>query len=525
MKKKLIIGGIITLIILIAGGFATWKFINSKIIQPTFPPLPTVKVEKGKVEKVIFAKGVIAEASRKEIKPEVKAKVNQVLVKEGDTVKTGDLLFTLDEGDSKLTLEQEELSYLTKARELEKAAAAADSEVIKTTAGGRVAKLLVKEGDKVEENTLVAEVSNPDVMEVTTAFGPMDIDKVEAGQKAKVFLIDSLSYVDGKITKVDKKGRADKNGGIIHNVTARFTNPGGIVPGSAAIIEALPTGANVASLERGEIKEVEAVKVKAGAVGTVLKLEIKEGDNVKPNHILARLDIADSKLALKDRQLALRQAQLAKEIKQREMAKYRVYATQDGVITELNVVIGEEPPADKPAAVISDVQGLELKAKVEEADIPYLRVGQEATIYANAFGERRFPGVISAIAAQGKTEGSTVVFETKIRIKESGPLKVGMTGDVDITVEKKERVLRLPLSAVTIDGRKGTVMVPAPGAAPGQGSGPAPGGQAGMPPAPVPKEVTLGLEGDEFIEITGGLKEGDEVLLNPSSPQPTMGVG
>lgn len=89
-------------------------------------------------------------------------------------------------------------------------------------------------------------------------------------------------------------------------------------------------------------------------------------------------------------------------------------------------------------------------------------------------------------------------FEAKIKIKESGPLNVGMTGDVDITVEKRQAALRLPLSAIAIDGRKGKVMLKGP---------------KGL----TPQEVTVGLEGEEYIEILSGLKEGDEVLVNPAT--------
>lgn len=243
--------------------------------------------------------------------------------------------------------------------------------------------------------------------------------------------------------------------------------------------------------------------MKAGATGTILKLEVKEGEFVNKNSLLARLDITDGKLALKERELALRQAEISREIKKKELAKYRVHANQDGIASEVNVVAGQEPPLDKPAVVISNVRNLELRAKVEEADIPFLRVGQDATVYANAFGEQPFPAVITEIARQGKTEGNSVVFETRIRIKEPGPLKVGMTGDVDIVVEKKAGVLRLPTSSVSIEGRKGTVMLPGP-------------------EGPKLKEVKLGMEGDEFIEITGGLKLGDEVLMNPNGPQQPM---
>ncbi len=539
MKKKLIIGGVI-LAVLLAGGFAVRKFLGSPA-QPAMAPMPTVKVEKGLVEKVVFAKGVIAEARREEVKAEVKAGVTEVAVKEGDTVKAGDLLFAMDAGDSKLALEQEELSYQMKAGELAKALAAADSEIVRSPVTGKVVKVLIKEGDKVEDSTQVAEVSDPSVLEVVAPFGPMDIKRIEVGQKAKVFPQENWGFLDGRVTRVDKQGKPDRGGGLVHNVTVRFANPGAVLPGKSASLEVLPgDGSNIPALDWGEIREAEVIKVKAGATGRVIKIDVREGDNVNKNALLARLDITDGKLALSDRRLALRQAELAREIKLKALSRYRVYATQDGIVSEVNVVKGQEPPMDKPAVVISGVQGLELVAKVEEADIPYLRMGQEAAVYANAFGERLFPGVITEIARQGKTEGSAVVFETKVKIKDPGPLRVGMTGDVDIQVAKKNGVMRLPLTAVNIEGRKGTVMVTGklettppgskqadpqsadPQSANQQGSAPQ-GGPGAASPAAVPREVKLGLEGDEFIEITGGLKVGEEVLLNPNVAQPAAG--
>lgn len=506
MKKKLLISALAILVILITWGGILIKKSLIPQIEAAMSAAPTVKVEKGNVEKLVFAKGIIVEAQREEVKAEIKSKVTQVLVKEGDSVKTGDLLFTLYEGASRVALEQEELVYQTKLRDLEKAMAEANTEIIKAPAGGTVVKLLVKEGDKVERDTPVVEVSNPYILEVTAPFGPMGVEKIKAGQKARIFLADMLTYLDAWVTKVDKRGKANKLGGVVHDITVRFTNPGGVAPGNIAIVEALPPGgSNIPSLESAEIKESEVIRVRAGGTGTILKLEVKEGDNVEKNSLLASLDITDSKMAIKDRKLALRQAELARELRQRELGKYRVYASKNGVVSEVNVVEGQEPPMDKPAIVVSNVQGLELRAKVEEGDIPYLRVGQEAVVYANAFGERRFPGMITEIARQGKTEGNSVVFDTRIKIKEFGPLKVGMTGDADIVVERKEGILRLPTTAVIIDGRKGTVMIAGPG-------------------GPIPKEVKLGMEGDEFVEIKEGLKVGDAVLMNPNGAQSPMGI-
>ncbi|MCL4442457.1 MAG: HlyD family efflux transporter periplasmic adaptor subunit [Firmicutes bacterium] len=457
------------------------------------------------IEKVVFAKGVIAEAQREEIKAEIGAKVMEVLVKQGDVVKAGDVLFTIDEGDRKLALQQEELSYQSKARDLEKAVVAADSETTLAPGAGHLIKWLVKEGDKVEDNTLVAEISDSNILEVTAPFGPAGIDKIKPGQKALVFSEEYAGYLNGTVTGVDRRGRAD-DGGLVHNVTVRFTNPGGVTTGANATIEVpLSGGINLQSLSNsGKIELGQRVKVKAGAVGTVLKLEVKEGDYVSKNSVLARLDITEGREALRDRQLAFEQAGVAREIKNRELSRCRMYAGQDGVVSEVNIVRGQVPPADKPAVVVSNVNGLVLKAKVEEADIPFLRVGQEAVVYANAFGDEHFPAVIAEVARQGKTEGNVVVFETEIRIKEPGALKVGMTGDADIVVERKEGVLRLPVSSVSIEDREGTVLVPGPA-------------------GPKPKKLKVGLEGEEFIEITGGLKLGEVVLINPNVSRPQGG--
>jgi multidrug efflux pump subunit AcrA (membrane-fusion protein) len=71
-----------------------------------------------------------------------------------------------------------------------------------------------------------------------------------------------------------------------------------------------------------------------------------------------------------------------------------------------------------------------------------------------------------------------------------------MSGDADIFVENRENVLVLPKEAVTImeDGLGVVQIKNAEG-------------------FPEPLEVSLGVEGDSHVEITGGLSEGDMVLL------------
>ncbi|MBU7006491.1 efflux RND transporter periplasmic adaptor subunit [Phosphitispora fastidiosa] len=497
MKKKYVVTGITILVGAIVCGIAMWKYSAAKS-APAAVNVPTVKVTRGSVIKSVFAQGVISDSSREELTPEVKARVTGILVQEGQTVKAGDLLFTMEDEDARLALEQAELECESRKRDLEEASLAAASDLVTAQASGRVTQLLVKEGDRVEKNTPVAKITDPGFLEVTAPFGPMGIEKISNGLKATVCLSEFMSYLEGIVVDVDRAGRAASGGGKIYDVTVRFRNPGAVAAGSqASVAVALAGGGAVNSFSSAEVEEPDVGIARAAAPGAVLQLEVREGQNIVKNDVIARIDTSESRAEIGRCRLALRQAELAWEIKQNEIEKYRVYAGQEGIVTELNISSGQEPLQDRPAIVISAARGMELKATVEEVDMPVLRLGQEAAVYAGAFGNRSFPGQVVYIASQGEAEGSSVVFETKIQIEAPGPLKVGMTGDADVIIAKKEGVLRLPVSAVIFEGRKSVVMIPGPEEA-------------------KTRTVDIGLKGDEYIEIVGGITEGEEVLENPA---------
>jgi RND family efflux transporter MFP subunit len=193
----------------------------------------------------------------------------------------------------------------------------------------------------------------------------------------------------------------------------------------------------------------------------------------------------------------LKESLLSLEQKKREIAKKQVTAPISGVVTKVEVKPGETPDSSKPAMVIMDSSAVYFVAGVDEIDIPSIKVGQTAEVYVTSFGNKPFIGKVVDVPKEGTKEDKSVRFAVKIELTDAAEMKHGMTGDCDIYVEKKENVLRLPLQAVEVleDG-KGTVMVKDP--------------KTGEP---TPKEVEIGIEGAEFIEIKSGLEEGEEVLM------------
>jgi macrolide-specific efflux system membrane fusion protein len=90
-----------------------------------------------------------------------------------------------------------------------------------------------------------------------------------------------------------------------------------------------------------------------------------------------------------------------------------------------------------------------------------------------------------------------------------GAIKPGMTADVRILVERKPRVLVLPIEAVASERGKSLVHVVA--AAPGQQQGGA-GRQRTSE-----RTVTVGARNDREIELLTGVKEGEQVVIKAPS--------
>lgn len=499
-KKKWIITAAIA-VLLGGGGYFGYSYLNatpSAGEEPEMEPpsFPTVTVERGEVKKTIFAGGTVAAKDREEVKPEATGKVERLLVSEGQTVKKGDTLFTIDSTDAMLELQRQELSIAKAQKDLSEIKDKKDS--IAADKPGKVTEILVKEGASVEPDTPIAKVIDTESLVIVGKFTAFEAEQFRVGQEVKVFLSASLIYLDGTISKIDMTGSKGQLSDGAHDVEVIVKKQGALYPGDKGVVQYTnEKGVLFASQTATEFKRPEEEEIKAGTHGIVDKVLIEKDDMVKKGQLIAKMDVSAAVLDLKDKELSLKESMLALEQKKREIAKKRVEAPISGVITKLEVKEGETVNSGESAAIIMDTSSVYFMAAVDEIDIPAIQVGQAVEVYVTAFGNRPFQGKVVEVPKEGTKEDKAVRFEVKVELSESSEMKHGMTGDCDIFIEQKDNVLRLPLNAVEVmDEGKGNVMVKNP--------------ENGEP---MPKEVEIGVEGADFIEITGGLQEGDEVLM------------
>ena len=155
---------------------------------------------------------------------------------------------------------------------------------------------------------------------------------------------------------------------------------------------------------------------------------------------------------------------------------------------------------------IANPASIHAEVNVDEADIANVAVGQKAQIFAIAYPDRPMEGVIDSIAVSAKVaEGAQgLSFAVKIRLEKTNRvvLRPGMSCRVEIYTDIREGILAVPIQAIIVDEIRSenriTYHV-----------------FEYEDRAARQVEVQVGLSDDTWQAVTGGLNEGDEVIVGP----------
>ena len=243
----------------------------------------------------------------------------------------------------------------------------------------------------------------------------------------------------------------------------------------------------------GSVAPMNRVEIKPPVGGRIDTLLVDEGSRVTSGQIVAWLSSTD-RTAILD----AARAQGPAELKKWEDA-YKatpVVASLPGEIILRNVVVGQAVDAGTVLFAVADT--LIVNAQVDESDIGKIKIGQKARIRLDAYPDRPVDGKVYDILFEGKNVSNVITYGVKVRADKLPPFfRSQMTANVSFLITRKENALLLPAAAVRdMPGGKRVVNL-----------SPGPDGK------PVTREVTVGIETDEQVEILDGLAEGDKVIL------------
>ncbi len=250
----------------------------------------------------------------------------------------------------------------------------------------------------------------------------------------------------------------------------------------------------------GTVAPENRLEIKPPIAGRVEDVKVKEGEAVKKGQVLAWMSSSE-RAALLD----AAQARGPGELKRwREF--YRptpILAPIDGTVILRNVEPGQSFTTQDPILVLSD--RLTVKAQVDETDIGNVRLEQNALLSLDAYPKQSFSGHVDQIAFDATTVSNVTTYVVDV-LPENPPdfLRSGMTASVNFEIASRTDVLRLPTEAA----RRG------PGA--DAGATVLVRGENGKP---FPREITLGIDDGQYVEIVSGLREDDVVLIPQKKPK------
>jgi RND family efflux transporter MFP subunit len=169
------------------------------------------------------------------------------------------------------------------------------------------------------------------------------------------------------------------------------------------------------------------------------------------------------------------------------------------------VAVGEPVREGQKLLRVVDLTRMQASIKVPEALVTSVRAGQQALVHVDAFPGRVLRGQVKQVATTASPRDwmarDVKVYETTITIDDPvDRLKPGMTATVTVSLGKPlDRVLAVPLRTLRGAARSGS-----PGVV-----------YVWTPQGPAARNVVVGLGNEEMVEIKSGLKEGEEVLLDP----------
>jgi multidrug efflux pump subunit AcrA (membrane-fusion protein) len=189
----------------------------------------------------------------------------------------------------------------------------------------------------------------------------------------------------------------------------------------------------------------------------------------------------------------IRQAEATVRLAEMHLANTTIRVPLGGIISKRYVDRGALVGTSTPILRIVAMDRVKVVIQVVERELARLRSKATADINVDAYGDEVFTGKVTAISPTVDPESRTADVEVQVDNTDHR-LKPGMFARVDLTVERRDKALLVPKDSLLRESGPPRVFV-------------LDGGKASL------REITLGLEGEEYVEVVGGLQEGEEVIL------------
>ncbi len=460
-----------------------------------------IEAKRGDIRQEVSVTGRVKPAESVELAFEKSGRVARLGAGVGDKVFAGQILVALENAELSAQLEQARADLKAEEAdlaELEMGPRPEDLEVARAKVSRTHQNLLDKledaytKSDDAVRNRVDQFFSNPQTPNPKVTFITDGATALEAGRVTVGSVLEawqerlagvSANSSDLKASVLKTKG----NLGIVKNFLDQ----------AAAAVNALKAGGSLSQAT------IDAYRSDVSTARTNLNTAINNLSSAEADWIIASGELAVKEAGASAQELLAQEARVEKTragIKniEAQLAKTFIRAPFSGKVTRSDAKIGEIVAAGAGQVSVMSESDFEIEANVPEADIAKIKVGAGAKVTLDAYGsDVVFEAKVGKIdPAETIIEGVTTYKITLLFSSRDERLRSGMTANVDVGGERRDKVIVIPQRAViSKDGGK-FVRVLKDGKI-------------------EEVKVTTGLRGsDGNIEIISGISEGERIIVS-----------
>jgi RND family efflux transporter MFP subunit len=244
---------------------------------------------------------------------------------------------------------------------------------------------------------------------------------------------------------------------------------------------------------RDQLAQAEAQLAQARAQELSARQKLARAEKAFQAGVAAAQEVEDARLALAQAQGAVKSAAALVSTARNQLGRSELRAPFDGVVAHVFAAAGEALDANKPVVEVARTSVVELRAPLAPNLAALLRPGQPAQLRVDALPGRIFPARVLAVAPT--VDAATGAALVRIRADNAdGALRLGSFAHAQVQIQVRRGVIRVPLPALLGQEQGAAVEM-------------VEGGKAKKVP------VRVGARDGQWAEIAQGLEQGAQVIV------------
>ena len=442
--------------------------------QTAFESFP---LSRGSIASTVSATGNIEPEAELSLSFDTNGRVVQVLASAGQAVREGQLLAQLDVESFRLARDEALVGQKIAQAKLNKLLAdtePGDLDLAEANIAVAQAQIASAQANltarRAEYNALLSGMSAADRAELEA-----EVARAEFSEEEARYNLASTQDQYGVSDEEIEAAEARRNQAVYSAKAARSRLESAVAP---------PTEAELTAALHQIATANEALRqANASLIERQNALrDLQKGSDVEDIDI-ARSELEQARISYAMAELNIRNAQLL--------------APRDGVISTVNVRVGEQLSGGTAAMILTDLQSYHMTVFVDEIDVRQVQVGQGVKLSLDALPDNEVFGKVTKISPTANEVGSTITYEVEIVPDETdAPLRAGMSATASITTAQVDNVLLIPNRYVRFDREQNKYFV-----------------FKVVNQEPVLAEINVGLRNERESQILAGLDDNDMVAI------------